>query len=163
MLRNINQPLPGTLDANGPRPFPAFGSNVQWREMTGEGSYKGLDLSFEKRFSDGYSYRASYTLSESRDQAPEHLNAASGRPQNGRDLESWEGPSDFDIRHRLVANFIAELPFGEGKPMLQDGVAQPDPRRLAGERHLQRAHRPAVHGDAGHQQRRPRRRRVCRT
>lgn len=123
VLRNLNQPLPGTLDANGPRPFPTFGSNVQWREMTGEGNYKGLDVGFEKRFSSGYSYRASYTLSEARDQAPEHLNAASGRPQNGRDLESWEGPSDFDIRHRFVANFIVELPFGPGKAMLQDGVA----------------------------------------
>jgi outer membrane receptor protein involved in Fe transport len=123
VLRNINQPLAGTRDANGPVPFPTFGSNIQWREMTGEGNYKGLDLSFEKRFARGYSYRASYTLSEARDQAPEHLNAASGRPQNGRDLESWEGPSDFDIRHRLVANFIVELPFGPGKAMLQDGVA----------------------------------------
>lgn len=122
VLRNINQPLAGTRDANGPRPYPAFGSNVQWREMSGEGRYRGLDLSLEKRFRDGYSYRASYTLAKSIDQAPEHLNAASGRPQNGRDLKSWEGPSDFDIRHRVVANFIAELPFGAGKPMLQDGV-----------------------------------------
>jgi len=122
VLRNINQPLPGTRDANGPLPYPTFG-NVQWREMTGEGNYKGVDLSFEKRFSQGYSYRASYTLGEARDQAPEHLNAASGRPQNGRDLESWEGPSDFDIRHRLVANFIAELPFGRDKPFLTEGIA----------------------------------------
>jgi len=122
VLRNINQPLRGSLDANGPLPYPAFG-NVQWREMTGEASYKGVDLSLEKRFKDGYSYRASYTVGEARDQAPEHLNAASGRPQNGRDLQSWEGPSDFDIRHRLSANVIAELPFGEGKPLLQDGVA----------------------------------------
>jgi hypothetical protein len=123
VLRNFNQPTRGTRDANGPVPYPAFG-HIQWREMTGEGNYKGLDLSFEKRFSQGYSYRASYTVGESRDQAPEHLNAASGRPQNGRDLESWEGPSDFDIRHRLVANFIVELPFGEGKPFAQDGMAK---------------------------------------
>ncbi len=123
VLRNLNQPLPGTRDANGPLPYPTFG-NIQWREMTGEGNYKGVDLSFEKRYSQGYSYRASYTLGEARDQAPEHLNAASGRPQNGRDLESWEGPSDFDIRHRLVANFIAELPFGEGKPFAQSGLAR---------------------------------------
>jgi outer membrane receptor protein involved in Fe transport len=122
VIRNINQPLPGTRDANGPRPFPAFGSNIQWREMTGEGSYKGLDLAFEKRFTRGHSYRVSYTLGEARDQAPEHLNASSGRPQNGRDLASWEGPSDFDIRHRVVANFIAELPFGKGKAMMQDGL-----------------------------------------
>ncbi len=92
-------------------PFPNFG-NIQAREMNGEANYKGVDLSFEKRFSDGYSYRASYTIGSARDQAPEHLNASSGRAQNTRDLESWEGPSDFDIRHRFVANFIVELPFG---------------------------------------------------
>ena len=121
VLRNLNQNLPGTRDANGALPYPNFG-NVQWREMTGAASYKGVDMSFEKRFSNGYSYRASYTIGNARDQAPEHLNASSGRPQNGRDLESWDGPSDFDIRHRLVANFIAELPFGNGKPFVQDGV-----------------------------------------
>jgi outer membrane receptor protein involved in Fe transport len=123
VLRNINQPLPGTLDANGPLPYPTFG-NVQWREMTGEGNYKGVDLSFEKRFHDGYSYRVSYTVGEARDQAPEHLNASSGRPQNGRDLASWEAPSDFDIRHRISANFIAELPFGKDKPMLNNGIGR---------------------------------------
>ena len=122
VLRNLNQNLPGTRDANGALPYPTFG-NVQWREMTGAANYKGVDLSFEKRMSKGYSYRASYTLGEAIDQAPEHLNASSGRPQNGRDLKSWEGPSDFDVRHRFVANFIAELPFGEGKPYLQQGVA----------------------------------------
>jgi TonB dependent receptor len=122
VLRNLNQPLPGTRDANGSLPFPTFGSNLQWREMTGNGNYKGVDLGFEKRFSQGYSYRVSYTLGEARDEAPEHLNASSGRPQNGRDLAAWEGPSDFDIRNRLAANFIAELPFGEGKAMMQDGV-----------------------------------------
>ena len=104
----------GTLDANGAIPYPDFG-NIQAREMNGEANYKGVDISFEKRFSDGIGYRASYTIGEARDQAPEHLNASSGRAQNTRDLESWEGPSDFDIRHRFVANFIVELPFGEGK------------------------------------------------
>jgi outer membrane receptor protein involved in Fe transport len=122
VLRNLNQNLPGTRDANGPLPYPNFG-NVQWREMTGEASYKGMDLSFEKRLSKGYSYRLSYTLGDARDQAPEHLNASSGRPQNGRDLESWDGPSDFDIRHRVVGNFIVELPFGDGKPFVTSGPA----------------------------------------
>jgi hypothetical protein len=123
ILRNLNQPLPGTLDANGPRPYPAFGSHIQLREMVGEGNYKGLDLGFQRRFINGYSYRVSYTLGDARDNAPEHLADNGGdRPQNGRDIDSWEGPSNFDIRHRMVGNFIAELPFGEGKPMLQDGV-----------------------------------------
>ncbi len=123
VLRNLNQPLPGTRDANGPVPYPNFG-HIQWREMTGEGRYRGLDLSLEKRFSQGYSYRASYTLGDARDNATEHLSPDNDRPQNGRDLEAWEAASNFDIRHRVVANFIAELPFGEGKPFVQDGIGR---------------------------------------
>ena len=121
ILRNLNQPLPGTRDANGPLPYPSLG-HVQYREHSGESEYMGADISFERRFSRGYGFRASYTLGESRDQAPEHLAASSGRPQNGRDLSSWEGPSDFDVRHRFVGSFVAELPFGAGKPWATSGV-----------------------------------------
>jgi outer membrane receptor protein involved in Fe transport len=123
VLRNLNQPLPGTLDANGPRPYPLFGTHIQFKEMLGEGRYRGLDLAFQRRFINGYSWRMSYTLGDARDNAPEHLADNGGdRPQNGRNLDSWEGPSNFDIRHRVVGNFIAELPFGPGKPWLQDGA-----------------------------------------
>ncbi len=152
VLRNLNQPLPGTLDANGAIPFPNFG-NIQAREMTGEANYKGVDFSFEKRLRDGYSYRLSYTLSETRDQAPEHLAASSGRAQNTRDLESWEGPSDFDVRHRLVGNFIYELPFGPDRRVPAGWRGQSHLRRVALQRHLQRAIRACIHGDPGKQQR----------
>ena len=120
ILRNFNQPLPGTRDANGPLPYPSLG-HIQWREHTGESEYLGADVSFERRFADTYGFRLSYTLGESRDQAPEHLSASSGRPQNGRDLASWEGPSDFDVRHRFVGSFVAELPFGAGHRWLTSG------------------------------------------
>jgi hypothetical protein len=43
------QPLPGTLDANGPLPYPNFG-NVQWREMAGDSRYYGVDTQLQKRF-----------------------------------------------------------------------------------------------------------------
>ena len=117
VLRNLNQPANG----NGARPYPNF-SHIQWRDPIGESNYVGLDLSAEKRFSTGYSVRLAYTLSEARDQAPEHLSASSGRPQDTNNIKAWEGPSDFDVRHRLVGNFVAELPFGRGKPYLQDGA-----------------------------------------
>ena len=120
ILRNFNQPLAGTRDANGPLPYPSLG-HIQWREHTGESEYLGADFSFERRFADSYGFRLSYTLGESRDQAPEHLSASSGRPQNGRDLASWEGPSDFDVRHRFVGSFVAELPFGAGHRWLTSG------------------------------------------
>jgi outer membrane receptor protein involved in Fe transport len=122
ILRNYNQPLAGTRDANGPLPYPSLG-HIQWREHTGESEYLGADFSFERRFASNYGFRLSYTLGESRDQAPEHLSASSGRPQNGRDLASWEGPSDFDVRHRFVGSFVAELPFGAGQRWLTSGPA----------------------------------------
>ena len=118
VLRNLNQPLNG----NGVRPFPNF-SHIQWRDPIGTSRYYGVDVAAEKRYGDGVSYRVAYTISDAHDQAPEHLAASSGRPQDTNDIEAWEGPSDFDVRHRLVANFVAELPFGAGKPLASDGIA----------------------------------------
>jgi hypothetical protein len=117
VLRNLNQPANG----NGARPYPDF-AHIQWRDPVGDSEYLGLDLSGERRFTNGIGYRVSYTLSEARDQAPEHLAATSGRPQNTNDIAGWEGPSDFDVRHRLVVSFVAELPFGEGKPYAESGA-----------------------------------------
>ncbi len=110
VLRNLNQPANG----NGARPYPNFAA-IQWRDPIGESNYKGVDLSVEKRLSKGYSFRLAYTLSESRDQAPEHLAATSGRQQDTNDIAAWEGPSDFDVRHRFVGNFVAESPVGAGR------------------------------------------------
>jgi hypothetical protein len=110
VLRNLNQPASG----NGVRPYPDF-NHIQWRDPIGESTYKGMDLSVEKRLSNGYSFRVAYTLSESRDQAPEHLAATSGRQQDTNDIDAWEGPSDFDVRHRLVANFVLQPPIGAGR------------------------------------------------
>jgi outer membrane receptor protein involved in Fe transport len=104
VLRNLNQPLNG----NGPRPYPSF-AHIQWRDPVGTSRYYGVDLAAEKRLTNGFSYRLAYTISDARDQAPEHLAASSGRPQNTNDIEGWEGPSDFDVRHRFVGNFVADI------------------------------------------------------
>jgi hypothetical protein len=36
-------------------------------------------------------------------------------PQDGNNLRAEYGPSEFDVRHRLVASYIWELPFGRGR------------------------------------------------
>jgi outer membrane receptor protein involved in Fe transport len=114
LLRNLNQRANG----NGARPYPAFG-HIQYRDHAGTSRYRGLDLSLEKRFSRGHSYRVSYTFGDQRDNTPEHLSAASPRPQNTNDLDAWEAPGDNDIRHRLVGSFMANLPLGQN-PILRD-------------------------------------------
>jgi hypothetical protein len=111
-LINLNQPLGGS----GPRPFPTVGPQIQWREAKGSSHYKGMDLSFEKRFSSGYSFGLAYTLSECRDDSAEHLTTGGSpsRSQDARDLEAWEGPCGYDNRHRFSGNFVLELPFAKG-------------------------------------------------
>jgi outer membrane receptor protein involved in Fe transport len=120
-LVNLNQPRNG----NGPLPFPNFGF-IEWRTQRGRSNYKGVDVGLEKRFSGGYSFGVAYTLSDSKDNTSEHLSAqgSASFPQDSVNLDAWYGPSDFDVRHRVAVNFVAELPFGEGKRYLQSGVGR---------------------------------------
>jgi hypothetical protein len=132
-LRSLNQPL---LNANGTimnavingtlqpvLPYPTLGP-VEYRDNGGNSIYHGGELTVEKRFSQGLSFRGAYTYSKSIDESQEHL--ASGGTgsftQNNRDLRERRGPSDFDVRHRFVASYIYELPFGKGRSYLNSGA-----------------------------------------
>jgi outer membrane receptor protein involved in Fe transport len=127
-LRNLNQNTSiaradGRDNALGPLPYPNFGF-IEWRENEAQSNYKGIDVSLEKRFRHGYGFGLAYTLSRSRDQSGEHLGTPLSFPQDARSLDPWEGPSDYDIPHRLVGNFVAELPFGEGKRFANEGLGR---------------------------------------
>jgi outer membrane receptor protein involved in Fe transport len=123
-LRNLNQVL---LDANGfptgVLPYPSLGP-IEYRDNGGNSSYHGGELTLEKRFSQGLSFRVGYTYSKSIDESQEHL-AAGGTgsfTQNARNLRERRGPSDFDIRHHFTASYIYELPFGRGRSYLNEGA-----------------------------------------
>jgi hypothetical protein len=130
-LRSLNQPF---LNANGTimtiqgtttpiLPYPLLGP-VEYRDNGGDSAYHGGELTIEKRFSQGLSFRTAYTYSKSIDESQEHL--ASGGTgsftQNNRDLHERRGPSDFDVRHRFVASYIYELPFGKGRKFINAGA-----------------------------------------
>ena len=123
-LRNLNQQ---TFNANnigtGVIPYPALGP-IEYRDSGGNSSYHGGEITLEKRFSRGLSFRGSYTYSKSIDEAQEHL-AAGGTgsfTQNAYNLRERRGPSDFDIRHKFAGSYIYELPFGSGRSYLNDGA-----------------------------------------
>jgi len=123
-LVNLNQPLPNAAGNNalGALPYPNFGF-IEWRAQDAKSDYKGVDLGIERRFSKGFGFGVAYTLGESKDNASEQLSTQGSNafPQNSRDFSGWYGPSDYDVRHRLAVNFVAELPFGKGKKWAQDG------------------------------------------
>ena len=116
-LVNLNQPLPSTAganDAKGALPYPLFGF-IEWRAQDGKSDYVGVDASLERRFANGYTFGVSYTYGDSKDNTSEQLSTQGSNsfPQSARDFSGWYGPSDYDVRHRFTANFVANLPLGD--------------------------------------------------
>jgi hypothetical protein len=125
-LRDLNQPLPGqtNLPTAVRFPYPSFGL-IEYRDDNGISNYNSMEATLDKRFNRGWTLRGVYTFSKSLDNSFEHLASGGSNsfPQNARDLHSWYGPSDFDVRHRFVINGIWELPFGRGRAYFTDGIA----------------------------------------
>ncbi len=132
-LKNLNQPF---FNANGTimnalvngsytpvLPYPSLGP-IEYRDNGGNSNYHGGELTLEKRFSRGLSFRGAYTYAKSIDESQEHL-AAGGTgsfTQNGYNRRERRGPSDFDIRHHMVGSYIYELPVGQGRSHFNEGA-----------------------------------------
>jgi hypothetical protein len=98
-----------------------FHSLYAWRSI-GSASYNALQINLKKVYSQGVQFDFNYTYSKSIDQQSdaERVDAWSGL--SGNIINSWSpdalrGVSDFDTTHQINANFLAELPFGKGKPV----------------------------------------------
>lgn len=129
VLRDYNQPLisgnqvvTSSSAPSGTMPYSNFGQ-IEYMDPVGYGNYGGLQASLTRVMHKGLSVRAAYTFSHSLDNTPEELESNSGDAPNGRNYTSWYGNSDFDVRHRISASYVYELPFGHGKAMLQSGPA----------------------------------------
>ena len=120
---DLNTATP-TLGADG-RPFFAAGSprmNTAWttieaKTSDGDSWYTAYILELRRRFSKGWSFQASYTWSDSEDttQASTFFSDAtngttSAFPEFIPDYN--RGPSDFNVRHNLVANATFQIPWG---------------------------------------------------
>ncbi len=121
LINDFNQPLIVGNRSTGVLPYPNFG-HVEYTTPMGYGNYNGLQGSLSRRMQNGLTVRISFTYSRSLDNSPEELETDSGGAPNARDEGAWYGPSDFDVPHRLSGNYIYELPFGHGKPMLNHGA-----------------------------------------
>ncbi|HWP42733.1 MAG TPA: TonB-dependent receptor, partial [Blastocatellia bacterium] len=82
-------------------------------------NYHSLQLEFRRRFSSGLSFQANYTLARSFTDS----NGSQSTLESYRSLRNLRldyAPSDQDQRHRFVANFIYDLPFGRGRRYLSN-------------------------------------------
>jgi hypothetical protein len=117
---NYNQPVPGP-GAIAPRmPLYAIAPGVvgdTFAATDGNSSYNALQLTAEKRFSNGLSFLSAYTWAHAIDNVPlqQSGNGEGPLPQDPRYRFLDRGNSLFDIRHRFTQTAIYELPFGRGK------------------------------------------------
>ena len=107
---DFNQPLPGGTSVASRRPIQGFGTISG--QLPGNNSiYHALTAKAERRFSQGLAFLVSYTLSKSIDYGGEQLigDLELRSLQNIR----WERAlSRFDMKQRLVGNYVWDLPFG---------------------------------------------------
>ena len=94
-----------------------FDTAINELRSDGYSNYNSLQVSWQKNFSHGLQFQASYTYAHAMDDASSanlgSLNNGDFRDQRFPYLEY--GNSDFDVRHRFVISYIYQLPFGNGK------------------------------------------------
>jgi hypothetical protein len=109
---DINQPTTAAVAAspgvniNTLRPYKGFGS-IRQTDNVANSMYNSLQISWNRRYSDGLQFGASYTLSKSMDNGSNQRDVV----PNTYDVSSLWGPSEFDARHVLVFNYLYDLPF----------------------------------------------------
>ena len=117
MTRDLNAGVRATTAASAAivRPNPEFLTSVNTRANVGKYDYDGLNVQLEKRESNRWSARLSYTLSNSRGNTSSDYTAPI-QFQFGDDLrlDQNQGPTDRDRRHNLVISGRGEVPHTYG-------------------------------------------------
>jgi hypothetical protein len=110
--RNLNQLQAGTLQANpgvniaALRPFAGYGV-IRLSENAGRSLYNSLQVSADRRYTNGFKFGFAYTLSKSTDNGSDKRNVM----WNTYDDTLYNGASNFDRRHVLALYYIYDLPF----------------------------------------------------
>jgi hypothetical protein len=109
---DINQPTvevaaanPG-VNINALRPFKGFGS-IRQTDNIASSRYNALQVAWNRRYSGGLLFGASYTYSKSMDNGSNQRDVV---PDTYDTSMLW-GPSEFDARHILTFNYVYDLPF----------------------------------------------------
>jgi len=110
-------------------PFDAVNNSAAFHSnevsSVAESNYNALQTSVTRQFSHGMSFQANYTWAHAIDDASDAFLPQQGQtvfPANTNELGREKGNSSFDVRNRVVFNYIAELPFGRGKDRLNSGI-----------------------------------------
>ncbi|MGH9628192.1 MAG: TonB-dependent receptor domain-containing protein [Bryobacteraceae bacterium] len=101
-----NQPVVGDGPVNSRRPFPLY-QTIQTIQTRFNSNYNSLQVTGEKRFSQGLGFQLTYTWAHTIDD----IGAQFGDVMDYNNIALDRGNSNYDIRHRFVASWTYELPF----------------------------------------------------
>jgi outer membrane receptor protein involved in Fe transport len=96
------------FDGNLNRLNPTFGG-INYRAMIAHSTYHAGQFQLNKRLARGFTGQLSYTYGKALDSGSDVQVGAT--PVDAHNLELEWGPADYDVRHRLVANWLWEIPF----------------------------------------------------
>lgn len=122
---NPNEVLPGLGSQQSRRLLQPISNitTISVFDPRNSSTYNGLATKLEKRFSSGLQFMAAYTFSKTLDYGGSAASGggAVGNPQTITNISAGRGPSGFDVKHRFIANYLYELPFGTGKRWASSG------------------------------------------
>jgi hypothetical protein len=89
------------------RPFPGYG-DITYNNYDGNSSYKSLQVSAQRRFTQGLTFGVAYTLSKVNTTVADSTTFTSVVDASAYDY----APAAFDRKHFFIANFVWSLPKG---------------------------------------------------
>jgi hypothetical protein len=104
-------------------PYPNFGF-IQLVHDFGTATYNALSVKATRRFNNGLNVVSSYTYAKSLDDTSGIRPQGNDLlfPQNSACIPCEKGLSAFDVRNRIVASVIYDLPIGTGKLLPAKGI-----------------------------------------
>ena len=95
--------------------FPLQNAGLPAWTNAGKSAYHGMQIVLRRGFSRGWGFDLNYTWSHSIDNAGGTESGGGAGVQDAFNPLAYRGPSDFDIRHNLTANYVVEIPIGRDK------------------------------------------------
>ncbi len=106
-------------------PYPTFGAVNYLFDDNDHARYDSMVVKAQKRFTSGLTFLSTFTWSRNMDAssggAGNTLNAGNLGPQNPYNMAAEYSLSNIDTPLRWATSFSYELPFGKGKPFLNNG------------------------------------------
>jgi Carboxypeptidase regulatory-like domain/TonB dependent receptor len=109
-------PTPGPGDPSLRYPFPYMPIPFSFDRSIGTSNYNALELSLEKRFTNGLAFTVAYSYSKSLDFGSSGMFSIEGfSVENPYNIRPDYGPSSYNIPNNLTVSWVYQLPFGTGK------------------------------------------------